>query len=100
MQLVVRIFRQICLVLVLFYRKLISPVLHAVAGPAWGCRFMPTCSAYAEEALRKLPIHRALWLIVKRVGSCHPWGPSGYDPVPCCKAQEAEKKDGPKARDV
>ena len=89
---IVSVFRSISLFLVLVYRKVISPVLHGALGPSCGCRFTPTCSAYAEEALRKHPLHRALWLIVKRVTSCHPWGGSGYDPVPESKA---EKKDRP-----
>lgn len=62
--------------LVWLYRKLISPFLGN------NCRFDPTCSAYAEEALRE---HGALcggWLAVRRISRCHPWGGSGYDPVP------------------
>ncbi|MFN4101198.1 MAG: membrane protein insertion efficiency factor YidD [Pararhodobacter sp.] len=58
------------------YRLLLSPwVGH-------GCRFQPTCSAYAMEALT---LHGALyggWLTVKRLASCNPWGGHGYDPVP------------------
>ncbi len=66
-----------------FYRYLISPVIHMVFGPlGMGCRFEPTCSRYAIEAFRKLPLHRALWLSVRRVSRCHPWGGQGYDPVP------------------
>ncbi|MEI6557577.1 MAG: membrane protein insertion efficiency factor YidD [Rhodospirillaceae bacterium] len=62
--------------LVLAYRWLISPVL----GPR--CRFLPTCSDYALAALGR---HGALaggWLTLKRLSRCHPWGGSGYDPVP------------------
>ena len=62
--------------LILFYRKVISPLKPAC------CRFTPTCSAYALEALR---VHGALygsWLIVKRLLRCQPFGGSGYDPVP------------------
>ena len=61
---------------VLLYRKVISPLKPAC------CRFTPTCSAYALEALR---VHGALygsWLTLKRLLRCHPWGGSGYDPVP------------------
>jgi putative membrane protein insertion efficiency factor len=46
------------------------------------CRYVPTCSQYAEEALRTLGVRRGLWLALKRIGRCHPWGGSGYDPVP------------------
>ena len=62
--------------LVLAYRWLISPVL----GPR--CRYLPTCSEYALTALAR---HGALaggWLTLKRLLCCHPWGGSGYDPVP------------------
>ena len=58
------------------YRLVLSPwVGH-------GCRFQPTCSTYALEALRLHPLPKALWLILRRVGRCHPWGGSGHDPVP------------------
>lgn len=59
-----------------FYRAAISPWLP----PA--CRFYPTCSEYALEALRVHPTPRALFLIVRRLGRCHPWGGCGFDPVP------------------
>ena len=46
------------------------------------CRFEPSCSAYAMEALRVHGAFRGTWLTMKRIGRCHPWGGSGYDPVP------------------
>jgi uncharacterized protein len=46
------------------------------------CRYEPTCSVYAEEALRRFGVRRGGWLAVKRLGRCHPWGGTGYDPVP------------------
>ncbi len=64
------------------YQVVVSPTLHALAGPGAGCRFTPSCSHYACEALR---VHGALFgaaLAVRRVLRCHPWGPSGADPVP------------------
>ena len=63
-------------VLIKFYRLCISPLLPD------SCRFTPTCSAYALEAFRKHGLFRGLWLTVKRIARCHPWGGSGYDPVP------------------
>ena len=59
-----------------FYRAFISPVLPP------SCRFTPTCSQYAIEALRKHGPLRGLWLTLRRLLRCHPWGGSGYDPVP------------------
>ena len=46
------------------------------------CRYEPTCSVYAEDALRRFGVLRGGWLAVKRLGRCHPWGGTGYDPVP------------------
>ena len=62
--------------LVALYRVAISPWLGA------NCRFEPSCSAYAMEALRVHGAFRGTWLTAKRIGRCHPWGGSGYDPVP------------------
>lgn len=63
-------------VLIMFYRRCISPLTPP------SCRFTPTCSAYALEALRKYGPIKGLWLAVKRILRCHPWGGSGYDPLP------------------
>ena len=61
---------------ILFYQRAISPFTPP------SCRFTPTCSAYALEALRKHGPIKGLWLALKRISRCHPWGGSGYDPVP------------------
>ncbi len=58
------------------YRWLISPWLPAQ------CRFRPTCSAFALEAIDTHGVWRGGWLAAKRLARCHPWGGSGYDPVP------------------
>ena len=68
--------RFVLLLLVRAYRLAISPVLPRA------CRFTPSCAAYAEEALSRRGLPHALWLIVRRVGRCHPFHPGGYDPVP------------------
>lgn len=46
------------------------------------CRFHPSCSAYAQEALALHGLVRGSWLAVRRLGRCHPWNPGGFDPVP------------------
>lgn len=62
--------------LIRFYQKFISPL----TPPA--CRYTPTCSQYGIEAIRKYGIVKGGWLTIKRISRCHPWGGSGYDPVP------------------
>ncbi|NNC94362.1 MAG: membrane protein insertion efficiency factor YidD [Chitinophagales bacterium] len=62
--------------LVRIYRSVISPWLPA------SCRYTPTCSQYAIDSIKKFGPIKGLWLSVKRISSCHPWGGSGYDPVP------------------
>jgi putative membrane protein insertion efficiency factor len=58
------------------YRLLISPLLPP------SCRYTPSCSVYAMEAITKHGPLKGTWLAIKRISSCHPWGGSGYDPVP------------------
>jgi len=62
--------------LIKIYQWVISPWL----GPK--CRFTPTCSQYGLEAFQKHGAFKGLWLTARRVAKCHPWGGSGYDPVP------------------
>lgn len=62
--------------LVKFYQASISPLTPA------SCRYTPTCSQYAIEALRKYGAFKGGWLALKRILRCHPWGGHGYDPVP------------------
>ncbi len=64
------------------YQIAISPVLAWLGGPASGCRFEPTCSHYCMEAMETHGLLVGLWLAVKRLGRCHPWGGAGHDPVP------------------
>lgn len=64
------------LFLIFIYQKIISPLTPAT------CRYTPTCSNYAIQALKKHGIFKGSWLALKRIVSCNPWGGSGYDPVP------------------
>ncbi len=64
------------ILLIKLYQLIISPWLGK------SCRFTPTCSQYGIEALKKYGPIKGLWLTVKRIGRCHPWGGHGYDPVP------------------
>jgi len=64
------------ILLIRIYQYGISPFFPA------SCRYTPTCSAYAVEAIQKHGPIKGFWLGLKRIASCHPWGGSGYDPVP------------------
>lgn len=68
--------KRVLILLVRFYQGAISPHFPAC------CRYTPTCSQYAIEALTKYGAVKGLWLTIKRISRCHPWGGSGYDPVP------------------
>lgn len=71
-----QIIKKILILLVRFYQKFLSPLCPGV------CRYQPTCSQYMIEAIEKHGIFKGLWLGCKRLLRCHPWGGSGYDPVP------------------
>ena len=68
--------RFVATLLIRIYQWTVSPLL----GPT--CRFYPSCSNYALEAINRFGMLRGGWLTVKRLGRCHPWHPGGFDPVP------------------
>lgn len=68
--------RRVLIVLIRGYQYLISPLLGN------HCRFYPSCSCYAIEAMEVHGATRGTWLALRRLGRCHPWHPGGYDPVP------------------
>jgi len=71
-----RILRWLAILPIKFYKLALSPLLPMA------CRFTPTCSEYAEQAIKKHGILKGSALAAKRISKCHPWGDSGYDPVP------------------
>ena len=71
-----RLFSTIFKLIILFYKGTISPLLTP------NCRYKPTCSDYGLEAINKHGPYKGLWLTIKRLISCHPWGGHGHDPVP------------------
>ncbi|MCB5250926.1 MAG: membrane protein insertion efficiency factor YidD [Candidatus Cloacimonadales bacterium] len=62
--------------LIRFYQKYISSIIPP------SCRFTPTCSEYSLQAFKKYPLHKALFLSIKRILKCHPFHPGGDDPLP------------------
>jgi len=71
--------RKVLIKILTFYKKIITPILVINFGHA--CRFTPTCSEYAKEAIAHFGIVKGLILSLKRVSRCHPFGGYGYDPV-------------------
>ncbi|MBQ9178136.1 MAG: membrane protein insertion efficiency factor YidD [Prevotella sp.] len=76
----IRIVRNVATAIMLmpiyFYKRCISPFTPP------SCRFTPTCSEYAAQAIKKHGPAKGTWLAIRRIARCHPWGGSGYDPVP------------------
>jgi putative membrane protein insertion efficiency factor len=70
------------------YRLLISPLYGQV------CRYHPSCSAYALDAVTQHGALRGSWLTVRRIGRCHPWAAGGYDPVPTRFTWRASRSTG------
>lgn len=68
--------KKILILFVKFYQKILSPLCPGV------CRYTPSCSQYMIEAIETHGILKGVWLGTKRILRCHPWGGSGYDPVP------------------
>jgi len=63
-------------IIIKLYQYTISPII----GPR--CRYLPSCSNYALEAIDKHGVAKGMFLSIKRISKCHPWGKSGHDPVP------------------
>jgi putative membrane protein insertion efficiency factor len=79
--------KNILILLVKAYQLTISPLLGS------NCRFYPSCSHYMIEAIEKKGAIKGLYLGIKRLSKCHPWGSSGIDPVPPCTCDHQKKKE-------
>ena len=68
--------KRVVLAIIGFYQRFISPLLGS------NCRYHPTCSTYAYQAIDKYGVRIGGWMGIKRISRCHPWHPGGFDPVP------------------
>ena len=73
--------KRVLIALIRIYRNYISPLFPP------SCRFQPTCSRYALEAVQRFGVVKGSWLAIKRILRCHPFNSGGYDPVPPCQHQ-------------
>lgn len=77
--------RRVAIGAVRAYQVLLAPVMGGA------CRFTPSCSAYAVEAIERHGAGRGIWLAMTRVARCHPWGGAGFDPVPHSTHESVER---------
>jgi len=74
--------RRLVRISIRIYQATLSPLLIALSGPSGGCRFQPTCSEYFLQAVETHGVWHGIFLGIKRIARCHPWGGAGEDPVP------------------
>lgn len=77
-----KVIRSLVCLPIRFYQWVLSPLKQGLMGPGAGCRFSPSCSHYALDAIETWGVAKGLGLAIRRVARCHPWGGCGEDPVP------------------
>lgn len=89
--------RGMLIALIQLYRWVLSPAKTALFGPLGRCRYEPSCSSYALEAVRRHGALRGGWLATRRICSCHPYGGCGLDPVPESWRERSAEPTPPKS---
>ncbi len=87
-----RLPRYVAMKIIRLYQWTLSPFIVALNGGAPVCRFNPTCSHYAYEALNRHGLFLGSWLAFKRILKCHPFHAGGEDPVPACNHANSHSK--------
>lgn len=82
------IFKRLLLFLIEIYRVAVSPYFPS------SCRYQPTCSSYAKQAIQRFGALKGSWLALRRIISCHPWSEGGHDPVPGCEHEHQQQSHG------
>lgn len=73
--------KSVVLFTITFYKNIISPLIDTIFGKGNTCRYEPTCSIYAYQAIEKYGVIKGGAMSVRRISRCHPWGGKGFDPV-------------------
>lgn len=80
LRMIYEVFKKVLVFILIIPVRIYQWVISPMIGPS--CRYTPTCSVYSVQALKKHGPFKGLWLAIKRILSCNPWGGSGHDPVP------------------